>query len=120
MDSTGALYYATGVFGNGWQVPSGAQWSKSSFTLAGVSGSGSTTSASSSSSASGTASASLAPGAVTASSSSSGTAKTSSGTGTATGAPATTSTASGALGFVGVNGGLVGLAVGCLGMALLF
>ncbi|GHJ89848.1 hypothetical protein NliqN6_6250 [Naganishia liquefaciens] len=121
MDSQGALYYVTGAFGNGWQVPSGLAWEKSGYTLAGVTGSGG---ASSSSAASGSmtasSSAATASGVTTASrtagasSASNGASRTSSSAGSA----ATTSPASGAAAALGgVNGALLAGALACVGIA---
>lgn len=52
LDGSGALYYLTGAYGNGWQVSSSAQWAKMSYTLAGMSGGSSSSSGGSSSSSS--------------------------------------------------------------------
>ncbi|KAJ9092679.1 hypothetical protein QFC21_006745 [Naganishia friedmannii] len=130
IDSTGALYYVTGAFGNGWQVPTGLSWQKLGYTLAGgVSSAGSSSSNSSSSiaassSTAATASRSGAASSGSAAASSAAASKTSSAGGSAGSAAASASPSAktgGALrSFDGFEVALVSVALSCFGLALAF
>lgn len=124
MDSTGALYYVTGAFGNGWQVPTGLSWQKLGYTLAGVTGTGSSSVAASSS---GTVSRSASAAATASSTGAAGNAaqsgsRSASGSASGSTAPAASaSNTSGALGSFGaLDVALVSVALSCLGLAMAF
>ncbi|KAJ9126248.1 hypothetical protein QFC24_001974 [Naganishia onofrii] len=128
IDSTGALYYVTGAFGNGWQVPSGLSWQKLGYTLAGVTSTGSSNSSSTSSStaasSSATASRSGAASSGAAAASSSAASKTSSA-GASAGSAAASASASAKTGGAlrslnGLEVTLVSVALSCFGLALVF
>ncbi|KAJ9094316.1 hypothetical protein QFC19_008001 [Naganishia cerealis] len=117
IDSTGALYYVTGAFGNGWEVPSGLSWKKLGYTLAGVSGSNTSSTAASSSSSSAAATSSGSASSRTQSASRTASGGASTGSAAASASPSTKT--SGALrSFTGVDVALVSMALSCFGLAL--
>ncbi|KAJ9101629.1 hypothetical protein QFC20_005158 [Naganishia adeliensis] len=125
IDSTGALYYVTGAFGNGWQVPTGLSWQKLGYTLAGVTGTGSS-SVAASSSATGSATGSASSSAAASSTGTAGNAaqsgsRTASGTAASGSAAPSASNTSGAMSsFSGMDVALVSVALSCLGLAMTF